>query len=167
LLLLFVGGLGALAWWRGEALLPAAAFLSVAWLVSLIFNRENRMVQLTGALLPGLCLAIGAPMKAGAESAPIACVVWVLGGICGLTVLAAPGIGRRIYVVWMLAALPIGWTISHAVLAVAYYGVFAPMGLIMRRYGWDPMHRKFHRDAATYWISRGSAAETPRYFRQF
>jgi len=167
LLLLFVGALGALVCWRGESLLRVAAILGTAWLISLIFNGDNRKAQLLGVLLPGLCLAIGVPIKAGAQPTAVAYILWTVGGICGLAVLASPSIGRWIFLVWMRAALPIGWSISHGILAVTYYSVLTPTGLIMRRCGRDPMHRRFQHDVPTYWISRSPSTDTSRYFRQF
>ena len=40
--------------------------------------------------------------------------LWAVGGAGALLIWIAPGAGRQLYVGWMLAAVPIGWTISHA-----------------------------------------------------
>ena len=62
---------------------------------------------------------------------------------------------------------PIGWTISHAVLALLYYLLFTPIGLIIRLFGRDPMQRRLDRSAATYWVPHNQDRDAGRYFRQF
>ncbi len=74
---------------------------------------------------------------------------------------------RAIYVVWMLAVWPIGLVVSHVVLAVVFYLVLTPIGIIMKLCGRDPMERKFDENASTYWIPRQQETGTRRYFRQF
>lgn len=87
----------------------------------------------------------------------------VVGGGLGLV---APALLRYIYVGWMLAVFPIGWTISHLLLGFLYFCVFTPIGLLLRTFGHDPMHRAFDRDAPTYWTEH-ETAPIRRYFRQF
>jgi hypothetical protein len=79
----------------------------------------------------------------------------------------APALGRKLYVGWMLAAVPIGWTLTHLILGVIYYLVLTPIGLLMRLVGKDPMRRRLERDASSYWIERDEAAGSERYFKQF
>ena len=40
---------------------------------------------------------------------------------------------------WMYAAFPIGWTISHLLLLAVYYFVLTPVGLALRLTGRDPV----------------------------
>ena len=68
---------------------------------------------------------------------------------------------------WMLAAVPIGWTISHLVLGIVFFAVVTPIGLLMRLLGRDPMDRRFDPNAKTYWAQRLPVGATDRYFRQF
>ena len=67
----------------------------------------------------------------------------------------------------MLAAVPIGWTLSHLVLGAVYYGVFTPIGLVMRLLGHDPLERRFDPTATSYWIERTDRSDPARHFRQF
>jgi hypothetical protein len=95
--------------------------------------------------------------------------VWVLvvaGAVAGLG-LVLPKLIWPLYVVWMAAALPIGWTVSHVVMALVFYLVFTPIGLIMRFCGRDPMERRLDNEAGSYWKERNTRIETRRYFRQF
>ena len=52
----------------------------------------------------------------------------------------------------MCAAFPIGWVVSHALMAAIYYLVITPMAVAMRLLGRDPLDRRFDRDATTYWV---------------
>ncbi|MCC7424305.1 MAG: hypothetical protein IT428_28895 [Planctomycetaceae bacterium] len=87
--------------------------------------------------------------------------------LVGLAVgLAKPQALRLVYVGWMAAVYPIGWVVSHVLMAAVYYGVVTPVGLLMRLAGRDPMQRRFNRSAATYWTPRNTDIPTSRYFRQ-
>ena len=79
----------------------------------------------------------------------------------------APVIVKMIYLGWMYAAFPIGWTVTHLVLAFVFYGVVTPIGLVMKLFGYDPMRRTIDKAAETYWIEHDPAGEPARYFRQF
>ena len=81
--------------------------------------------------------------------------------------LAVPQWLRFVYLTWMLAAFPIGWLVSHAVLAAVYYGVVTPVGLLLRAFGRDPMCRKWERERPSYWEPRTSRGDVQNYFKQF
>ena len=84
----------------------------------------------------------------------------------GLPGIAFPGLLKPIYVGWMIAAFPIGWTVSHLLLGSIFYLVISPIGLFLRAFGHDPMRRKFDREAKTYWLEH-ERADTARYFRMY
>ena len=58
-----------------------------------------------------------------------------------------PSLARPVYVGWMIAVFPIGWTVSHLVLAAIYYFVFTPIGWLLRWSGRDAMQRRLDRVA--------------------
>ena len=60
---------------------------------------------------------------------------------------AIPNVRRLLYLGWMRVFYPIGWVVSHLLLAIVYYLVLTPIGLVMRLFGGDPMHRGFDRSA--------------------
>jgi len=88
---------------------------------------------------------------------------------------AVPAVGwfsprflRLVFVGMSYAAFPVGFVVSHVVLAVVFYGVLTPIGLIMRIFGYDSMKRRFDADTDSYWVERDpSGTEPTRYFRQF
>ena len=52
--------------------------------------------------------------------------------------------------VWMAVGETLGWINTRILLSVVFYGIVAPMGIIMRRLRRDPMHRRFDPGAETY-----------------
>jgi hypothetical protein len=93
--------------------------------------------------------------------------LWALAVSVSLVGLAFPGAIRPIYKVWMAAAFPIGWTVSHVLLGVVYFGLFTAFSLIFKMLGRDPLKRSFDRQAPTYWTRRPVGGGPQRYFRQF
>ena len=85
----------------------------------------------------------------------------------GLPGLAFPGLLRPIYVAWMVLAFPIGWTVSLIMLAILYYGLFTPIGLVFRLIGRDALQRTRRPGLETYWTPKPTPTDPRRYFKQF
>lgn len=93
----------------------------------------------------------------------------------GLLVLAGSGGGvgvlwptalRPIFVGWMMAVFPIGWLVSHTLLALLFFVIFTPVALIFRLCGRDALHRR--RPAGpSYWQVKPAASGAASYYRQF
>ena len=81
--------------------------------------------------------------------------------------LLSPAFMRRVWIGMMVGLSPLGWVMSHLILGVIYYLVVTPIGLALRAAGRDPLHRRFDRDAKSYWIVRARKPEVERYFRQY
>lgn len=118
-----------------------------------------------------LCLAVFGALalhqglyRGHATAAMVLGALAVVGGLLGTL---APGLLRPIFVGWMIAAFPIGWTISLIVTAVMFYGLFTPIGLFFRLIGRDVLDRKLQPDAETYWTPKTTPSDPRRYFKQF
>jgi hypothetical protein len=97
-------------------------------------------------------------------------VAFAIAGVAvaiSLVGLVSPAFMRRVWIGMMVGLSPIGWVMSHLILAVIYYLVVTPIGLALRAAGRDPLHRRFDRAAKSYWIDRGPKPEVERYFRQY
>lgn len=68
---------------------------------------------------------------------------------------------RPLYRGWMVFAFVLGWINTRVILGLFFYLILTPIGLVMRLFGRDPMHRKLDRSASTYWVRR-PAGETDR-----
>src|SRR5271157_5856901 len=101
------------------------------------------------------------------EHTNLAATLTVLALAVGPSGIIWPQAMRPIYVAWMVLAFPIGWTISQIILALMFYGLFTPIGLIFRIIGRDPLHRARQPGLESYWSPKTTPADPRRYFRQF
>ena len=78
-----------------------------------------------------------------------------------------PPLVKPIYLLLMALALPIGWVVSHVAMAILYFLIVTPIGLVFRLMGRDLLSRKFDPHAASYWVRHRCADSSHRYFNQF
>ena len=136
--------------------------LDVNWNPS---RRELR--QFAGILLPVFAAIVGSIVVYRSGSWTTAGVIWGAGVVLGAIGLAIPAFAKLVFVTWMAAAYPIGWTVSHLVLGATYYLVFTPIGLIMKVLGRDALARTGNRSEKTYWVAHEPRRDAESYFRQF
>ncbi|MEO1130614.1 MAG: SxtJ family membrane protein [Planctomycetota bacterium] len=142
-------------------------------MIELRTNPSARELRWFGVLVAVFCTIFGliiwgkAVWLFGAQTMTAPIVIWSFGALFCLTYYAVPPLRRWMYAGWILAVFPIGWVVSHVVLAAVYYVILTPIGLLLRLFGKDPMHRRIEPDRASYWIDRGEASDSSRYFRQF
>lgn len=87
--------------------------------------------------------------------------------LSGIAALLRPALLLPLYRVLTVATFPLGWVTSRLILAIAFYMVFCPIGLVMRLIGRDRMRRRFDREAATYWEPKTPPDDPAGYLRQF
>ena len=158
----------ALIFWAPGVLAVVACVAATAWVAGLILNDEiPRGRQLRGGIVPVL-LGGAFALSQSARVAPVLIVALAAAGFAAATaVWLSERIGGRIHAGWMSAVLPVGWAISFAMMAVAYYIVVTPVGLVLRIFRDDPLTRKFDPEAKSYWIDSKTTSSVERYFRQF
>ncbi len=93
-------------------------------------------------------------------------VVWASGLAMSALVFLVPPLRLPIYLAWMRATAPLGWLVSHVVLAGIFYLVLTPIALCMRAFRRDPLKLRRDRAAESHWCEHDPAAEPERYFRQ-
>jgi saxitoxin biosynthesis operon SxtJ-like protein len=98
---------------------------------------------------------------------PGAYVPWALAAVVPVLYYAIPPLRRPIYLGWTYLVFPIGLVVSFAVLAVVWFAVVTPVGLLLRLAGRDPLERAFDARRATYWVEHRTGDEAARYFRQY
>jgi hypothetical protein len=91
----------------------------------------------------------------GAIAAAVAALAWIV-----------PVALLPVYRAWMLLAEGLLWINTRILLALVFYGMVTPTGLLMRLFGRDPMERRFDRRAATYWSKREPLPKDPARFRR-
>lgn len=90
--------------------------------------------------------------------------VMALFGIVGLI---KPNAIRLPFIVASVVTYPIGWVMSHIILAVMFYGVITPLGLFWRIRGRDPLQLRDQSKQSTFWIKRGAQPPPDRYLKPF
>lgn len=78
--------------------------------------------------------------------------VAIVGGGFAILGLAAPRMLAPIESLWTAFSLLLGEVLSRVVLALTYFLVVTPIGLVMRLTRNDPLARSFDPDAESYWI---------------
>jgi hypothetical protein len=79
--------------------------------------------------------------------------------------LLRPRVLRPLWVAWSVVAFPIGWVVSTVFLAVLFYAIFTPIGIVFRLTGRDALALR-RTSVRTYWESRPAARDKRAYFRQ-
>ena len=96
-----------------------------------------------------------------------AAIIIAAGFIIFLTSMIFPKLTRFIYLGLILVTLPIGYMVSFILLALFYFLLLTPLGLLFRLIGRDPLRRKFDSTADSYWLTRKQSDRLNRYFHQF
>ena len=93
----------------------------------------------------------------------------VLGAIAliGVAGLWKPSAIRWLFVGASIAAFPIGWVMTQAVLAVMFYAVLTPVALIFRWRGRDELQLRHRSEQAGFWITRSTERDVGSYLKQF
>ncbi|MFN7962698.1 MAG: hypothetical protein U0002_15625 [Thermoanaerobaculia bacterium] len=168
-LLLILLGAG-LAFWvatKPRSLVVPALLLALGWLGSLLARGEHRAEASRGTLLP---LALGSVAGLSALGVPGPVLGALVGLAClagGLGCLVSLDFGSALRFGWLRASEPMGWTVSHLVLGLVYFGLLTPIGWLLRRFRPDPLKQRLDRSAKSYWVEHKTPSDLERYFRQY
>ena len=103
----------------------------------------------------------------GRDHVGLAILFAVLAATIGPLGLLYPPAIRWLFVGWMVLVFPIGWVVSHVLLACLFYGIFTPLGLWFRLVGRDVLCRRPRPEQPTYWTPKAMATDSRSYLRQF
>ncbi len=89
--------------------------------------------------------------------------LWALAaaGVFLLLALAVPRALAPLNRLWMKLGDILHRIASPIALAILFYGVVTPTGLLMRLFGKDPLRLRFDREAKSYWIAREPPGPAP------
>ena len=135
-------------------------------LIRIEHHPSRRQLILFGALWLLAFGALGAAALRGGRPW-CAAASWAAALLAPSLGLAFPEFLRFLYVGLAYLTFPIGFIVSHVVLAATYYVVLTPLGLLLRGLRYDPMNRRFDPRAESYWIGREPTDDVQRHFRQF
>ena len=133
-------------------------------------NRDPSLRDLRqfGFIWMGFVAVFGAVAWFKFENPSLARGLWIAAVVVPVVGWAAPSVMRLVFVGMSYLAWPIGFVVSHVVLALVYYVVLTPIGLLMRIFGYDPIKRRNDSEGPSYWVKRAATPfDAKRYFRQF
>ena len=89
--------------------------------------------------------------------------------LAGVAMLACAYLAPRVLALpnrlWFRFGMILHRVMQPLVLGAMFYGIVAPIGLLMRASGADPLRLKRRREQTTYWIDRDTQPTTPDSFR--
>ena len=143
--------------------------MGILWQEIKEIDTSKKALRSVGWLCGWVLLSLAALVWWGNDCA-VTTAAYVLGGIGGTLVglgLAVPVVLKPVYRVWMALAVVLGFIMTRVILSVVYYLVMTPIGLAMRLFGKDPMHRRIDPDAASYWIEKSYDDESPERLEKY
>jgi hypothetical protein len=135
------------------------AFQHVNWQPDRLELRRFAIAMLVGFAILG---AVSSWRAHGVG--PVAVALWTVGVILALAS-QVPGLGRVAYLAVYLPSSLMGFAISQVLLTVLFFGVFTPLGLILRLTGKDPLYLRPGEQLR--WFPHQGRTDRRSYYRQF
>jgi hypothetical protein len=144
-------------------------FAEVNWKPDLAERRKFAKSLVIGFPCLALILLLGGWIGKGKWDANLGLAIWLGGGgiLAGAVFWAVPQMARPFYMVWYFLACCLGIVIGNLVLALFYYLILTPFGLIKRVIGKPALTKGFDKNATTYWKEAHTAEDPARYYKQF
>jgi len=77
-----------------------------------------------------------------------------VGGVSLSLAIIVPIALKPFFIVFTKVAHAIGWFNTRVILAIVYYLILTPIGLVMRLFGKDPLNRRVDKTKETYWTPK-------------
>jgi hypothetical protein len=97
-------------------------------------------------------------------------LTWSFLGLAGYATIASltyPKANWPLYAGLTCVSFPIGLVVSFVIMTTLFYAIVAPVGLLLRAVGRDPMDRRFLPRVPSYWAQARPSRAKQAYFRQF
>ncbi len=130
-------------------------------------NPSRRQLNQFGFIWLGFFVFFGLLAWFKLERHTAATVLWAAAIVVPVIGWLAPAFMKVVFLGLSYAAFPIGFVVSHVILAAVYYLVLTPIGLMMRVFRYDPMNRALEPDRQSYWVEREPQPAAKQYFRQY
>lgn len=129
-------------------------------------NPDARTLRSFALTLLGMGLAAALVLRFGLHREGTA-VRAALAGALACALGFTPRLNRYFYVAWMGSGALLGRLTSPLLLAVLFFFVFTPLGLLRRALGKDPLERRLDRDATTYWREHPTRTDKRAWLRLY
>jgi hypothetical protein len=131
------------------------------------WHPTRKELRAFSALLIIFCAVVAGMILYRTGNSTLPAIIAAAGLAIGAIGYIWPAFARPVYVAWMIVAFPIGWLVSHLLLASIFFLVFTPIGWLLRATGHDAMKRKKNDSQSSYWETRPTPRKPADYFRQF
>jgi len=124
---------------------------------------SRRELREFGLLVGGVFAALGAWWIYRAKFATASYVFVAVGALLIIAGAVAPNLLRAVYRAWMALAEGLSFLMTRVILAIVFYLVVAPIGIIRRLMGADPLRRRAP-SAASYWEDYSPRQHDPKHY---
>ena len=95
-----------------------------------------------------------------------AMAVGVLGAILAALGQLASGVLRYPSAVWWRVLHAVGWVNTRLILGAFFFLLLAPIGIVCRLLGWDPLVLKRRPGQATSWVPSPASRRDPKHYER-
>lgn len=136
-----------------------AGRIPLSW-INLLMAHKSKKTELRefGFVLAGGLSLIFGVIGPWLRNHPAPIWLWIVNSILVTLALLAPQALAPIEKIWLRLGNVLGAINSRIILTLLFYGIFTPMGLIMRARGIDPLKRKTNKQANSYRLVSKSRA---------
>jgi hypothetical protein len=137
-------------------------------MIDIDWNPSRRTLrQFSGIWLPLFAVVLGLSVArlSGAWTASLA--IWGVTATIGLMGIVWPPLARPVFIGLVLLTLPIGWVVSHVLLALILFLVVTPIGVVLRLLGHDPLQLRDDPRRTTMWQTSGPMRPAADYTKQY
>ena len=128
-------------------------------------QRSFRVEREFGLIVGGAFTLLGSWWTYRGKFLSIAQVAIPFGILLVLLGLIAPRVLVYPNKAWMKLAEGMSYVSTRIILAIVYFGVLTPIGLIKRARGWDPLHRRSV-SSESYWRPYSKRQLDPRHYEK-
>lgn len=120
-----------------------------------------------GLMLAAFAAVVGGIVLYASASLVAAGIIWVIGLLLAAVYYGVPPTRYLLFRGWMALFFPLGWLISHLLIAAVYFLLVTPVALVMKLIGRDVLGKRPDPAAKSYWTRMETKQDSSRYFQQF
>ena len=133
-------------------------------LVEMNWNPTDRQLRQFGMISLVALPLLGAFWGWGNVS--VIAVTAAIGAVLAIVGWVYPRGLKPVFVGLTLVTIPIGMVVGELAMAVVFFGLIVPIGLVFRLIGRDSLQRKLDRQADSYWQPKKQPRDAAAYLRQ-
>ncbi|MBN2417639.1 hypothetical protein JXO52_17530 [bacterium] len=121
-------------------------------------NLSGKNLRKFGLFVGGIFLLIGLYMEYRHVVSEWRFVLFGVGAMLMALGAVYPRSLTYVYRFWMGIAFTVGWLVSRVLLAVIFYGIVTPIGLVMKLFGKNPIEGHLDPEAESHWVMKDESA---------